>query len=258
MQPPRIAMTQAIWFLSRPWPHLGGLRELVARIAFRVKWEVDGAAREKTIEGCGSIPVDEWMDEAALIASLDEAEILGKSLPEAEVLDWREALALAGLAAIPAHLVSRAGADAGLRALGLPMAQGFPLVWRGESRRQPEEPVAEWMFLASDPNAPVRVIPGLSLQQEIALAQAMGGDTVRLSGPWAAPITHIPQRESAMMTDFHGDLYVPGAAGPCVGVQGEEGGGLVQCASVAKVAGFGYGQTIETHRRMGVGRLRGN
>ena len=255
MLPPRSQLTQAIWFLSRPWPHLGGLRELVARTAFRVKWEVDGVAKEKIIEGCAAVPLDEFIDEAQLIQSLDAAETCALLLPEAQVIAWRDALESADIAEIPERLFSYAAADAGLRALGVPMVEGFPLVWQEESRRRPGEPFAEWMTLESDPHVLDRVIPGLSLQQEIALAQALGESKLSLRGPWHAPITHIPQREAAMMADFHGDLYAPALEGPSVG--GPEAV-LVHCASVAKAWGFGYKQTIETHRRMGVGRLRGN
>lgn len=257
MLAPRLRLVQSIWFLSRPWPHLGGLRELVARNAFRVKWEAaDGQAKEKTIEGCASVPVAANVDEAQLIQSLDSAEELGRLLPEAEVIAWRAALEAAPLAAIPKRLLAYGAADAGLRALGLPLAAGLHRVWPVAGQRRPEAPVAEWLELVPDAAAPERVLPGLSLQQEIALAQALGQDRLVLAGPFQAAITHIPQREAAMMADFHGDLYAPGPSGPRIG--GGPDAVRVNAASIAHAVGFGYAQTIETHRRTGVGRLRGN
>lgn len=254
MAPPRIQLLQAIWFLSRPWPHLDGWRELVVRAAFRFESDSPAAPAKKVIEGCSVCAVAQAVDEAQLAAQLDGAEAFAMALPMGAVIPWRAALEGSACAPVPVRLLSWAAADAGLRIAGLPLAQGFPLVWALDARRAPDAPHAEWLTLESDAGADEVVIPGVALQQHIALAQARGDDRVALRGPWERALTHIPQRESAMMADLHGDLYQPGADGPCVGGAGFT---IANGASVAQVPGFGYGQTVETHRRMGIGRLRG-
>lgn len=253
--PPSIRLMQAIWFLSEPWPHLGGLRELVTRVAFHFESDAPGAPKKKVVEGCAALAIKAEVDEAALTEELDAAEAVALTLPMQEALLWRMDLAAQMQALeIPHRLLSLAAADAGLRVVGLPFARGFPLVWEESFARQPQDPVAEWLMLESTAQEGDPVIPGIALQQQIALAQARGEDKVALRGPWERLLTHIPQRESAMMADMHGDLYAPGAEGPCVG---GTGCAFVHAASVAQAVGLGYAQTVETHRRRGIGRLRG-
>ncbi len=259
MAAPRIRLTQTLWYLSRPWPHLGGLRELVVRAAFGFESDSPAAPAKKVVEGCSVMAMGAGVDEAQLVAALDGAEAMGLEMPMREVIPWRAALEHSPMAAIPARLLSWAAADAGLRILGLPMAQGFPQVWVLDARRGPEEPCAQWLSLEHAPDAQdagEAVLPGVFLQQRLALALARGDGAVALGGPWAGALTHIPQRESGMMARMHGDLYLPGPGGPSVGA-GAAGGIWAQTASVAQAVGFGCGQTVETHRRTGIGRLRG-
>ncbi len=260
---PRIQLAQTLWYLSRPWPHLDGWCELVVRAAFKFEYAGPNAPRKKMIEGCSAIALDARLDRAQLVATLDAAEVAGSALPLQAVIPWRAALGQSPVESIPARLLSWAAADAGLRIMGLPMAQGFSAVWEMQSSRQPEDPYAPWLLLESAPNAPDAgepVLPGVFLQQQLALALARGDDTLSLPGPWAAALTHIPQRESDMMARMHGDLYLPGAQGPSIGGDADHAPDFVwvQTASVAEAVGLGYGQTIETHRRLGLGRLRGN
>src|SRR5687768_15534519 len=118
LPPPSLRLMQAIWFLSEPWPHLGGLRELVTRVAFHFESDAPEAPKKKVVEGCAAAAVAQDVDEAALAAALDAVEAAAMGLPMQETILWRLALAAqtgaeAGVEDLPRRLLSLAAADAG-------------------------------------------------------------------------------------------------------------------------------------------------
>lgn len=214
-------LVQCLWFLSRPWPHLSGLRELLLRAAFRLP---DG----RVIEGCAASGVPGEVDAVALAARLDAAE----------------AALQAGAAVhdpLAARLLALAERDARFRGGERGNAHAWP---RRIRLLAPAEPPAD-AFVC---------LPGLSIQQALAEALEAGQVEVFAAGPWAAAARQLPETEATQMLRCHPDLYEVAAAGVRLAPDAD---GWLLAESLRRAFGFGYTQKIETHRRRGIGRLRG-